>query len=103
MPPCAQPRWGFTERSKPTSGELLRVITVFASSLRTSVARDGGVSSWNQPSSSATERVGAKRLCGLLALARPRGGRETDMGRLRQILYINTVNLPCHEVPTVAY
>src|SRR5690606_40470594 len=45
---------------------------------------------WNQPSSIATVVVGAKRLKGLLAVPRPRGGRGTDMGGLHK-LYIYTV------------
>src|SRR5690606_40100379 len=39
--PCSQPRYGFTERSKPTSGELLRLITVRARSSVTEVAGRG--------------------------------------------------------------
>src|SRR3990167_2600998 len=73
MQPCSQPRYGLMDRSNGKSGEVLRVMMVLAVSIRTSVPWVGGTS-WYQPSSSATLTVGAKRLCRLVAVPRPRGG-----------------------------
>src|SRR3954466_14728168 len=48
MQPCSQPRYGLTERSKPMSGEALRVRIVFGCSMVTVVRRFG------RPSSAST-------------------------------------------------
>src|SRR3990167_9803786 len=87
MQPCSQPRYGLMDRSNGKSGEVLRVMMVLAVSIRTSVPWVGGTS-WYQPSSSATLTVGAKRLCRLVAVPRPRGGSAVDMKTPRYCFYI---------------
>src|SRR6185503_14217599 len=75
MQPCSQPRKALTERSKPMSGELLRVRMDFGRSIVTVVRRFGtpsSASTWSSHSPSATRSLRLKRVgVGLRVAPRP--------------------------------
>src|SRR6185437_3940293 len=80
MQPCSQPRYVFTARSKPISGELFQLITDFVAS-RVSVVASGGSSatsppSVSQPSSNGLAVCESKRTPGLVVAPRPRRASE---------------------------
>src|SRR5207253_10708687 len=70
--PCSQPRYGLIERSKPISGESLRVITLRAVSSATVVLNGGNSSRLCQPSSNASRASASKRPLALDCAPRPR-------------------------------
>ncbi|MNE07200.1 hypothetical protein D3C80_998080 [compost metagenome] len=89
------------ERSKGRSGEVLRLMTVFAVSIRTSVPWLIGTS-WYQPSSSTTEWLGAKRLCGLCAVPRPFCGVGGNMVRPCTVFIYSTKKRASMPAPLVS-
>src|SRR3982751_5882189 len=65
MQPCSHPRYALMERSKPTSGELLRVRIERGCSMVTVVRRFGtpsSASTWSSHSPSATRSWRLKRV-----------------------------------------
>src|SRR5215213_6927169 len=76
MQPCSQPRNALIERSKPTSGELLRVRMDLGCSIVTVVRRGGTPSRASTVSSQSPSRARAFRLkrvgVGLRVAPRPR-------------------------------
>src|SRR5437764_7980261 len=75
MQPCSHPRYAFIDRSKPTSGELLRVRIDLGCSMVTVVRRFGtpsSASTWSSQSPSATRSWRLKRVgVGLRVAPRP--------------------------------
>src|SRR5262249_23855210 len=74
MQPCSQPRYGLIERSNGISGEVLRVMTLRAVSIATSVLNGGSSSIDSQPSSNVTAICGSKLPEAFVSAQRPRPG-----------------------------
>jgi hypothetical protein len=65
MQPCSQPRKALTDRSKPMSGELLRVRIDLGCSIVTVVRRratPSSASTWSSQSPSSTRSLRLKRV-----------------------------------------
>src|SRR6266436_6859487 len=77
MQPCSQPRYGLIERSNGMSGDVLRVMTLRAVSIATSVLNGGSSSIDCQPSSNATRTRGSNLPEAFVRAPRPRRRAES--------------------------
>src|SRR6266481_1778384 len=77
MQPCSQPRYGLIERSNGMSGDVLRVMTLRAVSIATSVLNGGSSSIDRQPSSNATRTRGSNLPEAFVRAPRPRRRAES--------------------------
>src|SRR3954464_7518394 len=102
MQPCSQPRKAFTERSKPMSGELLRVRIDLGCSIVTVVRRLGtpsSASTWSSHSPSATRSLRLKRVGVELRVAPRPLFDSTGIARVYRVVENETRTLMAFDVP----